>query len=283
MMTHGASIAIAQSDWPPIHCCAASSIDIKSPLEQFKSGVNISDIVCKEGLYLAIKSKGLEPTCLKSGTISKLASRGFLQYTNANNANYTTIIIPPGSENQVSHNTYSPDSATVVLGVNNTVQWVNQAETANTIAPDMPLTQNGKSFGSDGVIKPGQTYQFTFTEPGTFTYHTEPHPWMKGGITVLSQNTIITLAQNNQQINLQKGQHVVLNLGKTYDWSTNIRNYTVISRVPNIMVMQGVQGIFEAHNKGNTTLEATGDPPCLKATPRCAMPSILFQVNIIVS
>ncbi|HEX5458006.1 MAG TPA: plastocyanin/azurin family copper-binding protein [Candidatus Nitrosotalea sp.] len=256
---------------------------VPSPLEQFKSGVNISNMVCKEGLYLAIKSKNQEPTCLKAGTISKLASRGFLYHTNANNANYTTIIIPPGSENQASHNSYSPDSATVVLGVNNTVQWVNQAETANTIVPDMPLTQNGKSFGSDGVIKPGQSYQFTFTEPGVFSYHTEPHPWMKGSITVLSQTKIITLVDNNQQIDLQKGQRMVLNLGKIYDWNVNIGNDTVISRVPNIMVMQGVQGIFEAHNVGETTLEATGDPPCLKATPRCAMPSILFQINIIVS
>jgi hypothetical protein len=43
------------------------------------------------------------------------------------------------------------------------------------------------------------------------------------------------------------------------------------------MVMQGAQGLFEAHDKGNMTLEVTGDPFCLKATPRCGMPSILLS------
>ncbi len=265
----------------PIGVPFKSTLD--SPLKQFKSGVSLSDIVCNEGLYLVVKLHDQYPMCLKAGTISKLALRGFLYATDASDANYTTVIIPPGSEDQTSHNTYSPDMVTVVLGINNTIRWINQADTADTIVPDMPLIQNGKSFGSDGVIKPEQSYQFTFTEPGTFAYHTDPHPWMKGSVTVLSQTRSITLAQNNQQINLQKGQRVLLNLGQNYDWSLNIDNYTVISRVPNIMVMQGTQGIFEAHNQGETILAATGDPTCLKSTPRCAIASILFKVNIIVS
>jgi hypothetical protein len=94
---------------------------------------------------------------------------------------------------------------------------------------------------------------------------------------------IVTLDQNNQQITLQKGQRLLLNLGQNYDWSLNIDNDAVISRVPNVMVMQGTQGLFEAHAEGKTTLVATGDPFCLKATPRCGMPSILFKVNISVS
>lgn len=98
-----------------------------------------------------------------------------------------------------------------------------------------------------------------------------------------SSTKIITLDQNNQQINLQKGQRLLLNLGSNYDWSLNIDNNTVLSRVPNVMVMQGAQGLFEAHNAGKTALVATGDPICLKATPRCGMPSILFKVIIVVS
>jgi plastocyanin len=156
-----------------------------SPLEQFKSGVGMSDITCKEGLYLVVKSHNQDPMCLKAETISKLASRGFLYGTSVSNENYTTIIITPGSENQASHNTYSPDTATVIIGINNTVQWINQADVGNTIVSDIPTMQDGKPFDSDGVIKPGQSYVLTFTEPGTFTYHTEPHPWMKGTVIVL--------------------------------------------------------------------------------------------------
>ena len=155
-----------------------------APLKQFKSGVSTNDIVCNEGLYLAIKSHNLEPTCLKAGTISKLASRGFLYGINASETTNTTILIPPGSENPSSNKTYSPDVATVVLGINNTVTWVNQAKTAHNFAPDMPLQQDGKSFGSD-VLRPGGSYQFTFAEPGTFGYHGEPHPWQRGKVIVL--------------------------------------------------------------------------------------------------
>ena len=108
--------------------------------------------------------------------------------------------------------------------------------------------------------------------------------WAKStSATTSDSGKILTLGQNNQEIVLQKGERFLLNLGSNYDWSLNVGNNTVISRVPNVMVIQGAQGLFEAHNGGNTTLEATGDPPCLKATPRCGMPSILFKVNVSVS
>jgi len=49
------------------------------------------------------------------------------------------------------------------------------------------------------------------------------------------------------------------------------------------MVINGAQGIYKSHNLGATTLTAQGDPFCLSSIPRCAMPSILFKVNIIVT
>jgi plastocyanin len=149
---------------------------------------------------MAIKSD-LEPLCLKAGTISKLAPRGFFYGISANESQsyYTTILIPPGSEYDSSNKTYSPDVTTVVLGINNTVRWTNQAESANSIAADMSFEQDVKKFGSDGIIKPGQSYEFTFTKPGTFSYHGEPHPWQRGKIIVISsnQNTTPILDQNN--------------------------------------------------------------------------------------
>ena len=170
-----------------VPCNDLVSNHVPSPLKQFKSGVvaNGGFITCKPGFYFVLKSYDREPLCLKAGTISKLASRGFLFATSMSYDHHTTVIISPGSENPVSPNTYSPNIITIVLGINNTVRWVNQADAANTIVSDMPLIQNGKSFDSDGVIKPDQSYTFTFTEPGTFSYHTEPHPWMKGTVIVL--------------------------------------------------------------------------------------------------
>jgi plastocyanin len=98
-----------------------------------------------------------------------------------------------------------------------------------------------------------------------------------------TSNQIVTLAQNNQEIHLKNGQSFLLKLGNNYNWNVNISNQTVVSRVINMMVINGAQGIYEAHNPGTTTLTAQGDPLCLSSTPRCAIPSILFRVDIIVT
>jgi plastocyanin len=98
-----------------------------------------------------------------------------------------------------------------------------------------------------------------------------------------ASNQIVTLAQNNQEIYLKNGERFLLKLGNNYDWNIDIPDQTVVSRVINIMVINGAQGIYEAHNTGTTTLTAQGDPLCLNSIPRCAMPSVLFKVNITVT
>ena len=98
-----------------------------------------------------------------------------------------------------------------------------------------------------------------------------------------TSNQIVTLAQNNQEIHLKNGERFLLKLGNNYNWNINITDQDVVSRVINIMVINGAQGIYEAHNTGITTLTAQGDPLCLNSIPRCAMPSVLFRVNITVT
>ena len=80
---------------------------------------------------------------------------------------------------------YVPNKATVQLEIDNKVIWQNQDDTAHTVTPDVP-TSDGYSgeFGSPGVIKPGDTYEFLFTETQEIPYHCQPHPWMTGKITV---------------------------------------------------------------------------------------------------
>lgn len=48
-----------------------------SPLKQFKSGIDASDIVCNEGLELVIKSKVGSPACVKPASVKKLVSWGW--------------------------------------------------------------------------------------------------------------------------------------------------------------------------------------------------------------
>src|SRR5712692_8051398 len=48
-----------------------------SPLKQFKSGIMIKDIKCKQGFVLAIKKSDNSPACVKPDTAQKLVERGW--------------------------------------------------------------------------------------------------------------------------------------------------------------------------------------------------------------
>jgi len=80
---------------------------------------------------------------------------------------------------------YVPNKSTVELEFNNKVIWQNQDDTAHTVTPDVPYSDGySGEFGSSGVIKPGDTFEFLFTEPHEIAYHCQPHPWMTGKITI---------------------------------------------------------------------------------------------------
>jgi plastocyanin len=80
---------------------------------------------------------------------------------------------------------YVPNSPTVLLNVNNKVIWQNNDDTAHTVTPDHRHSDSySGDFGSSGVIKPGEVYEFLFTEPQEVLYHCEPHPWMTGSLSV---------------------------------------------------------------------------------------------------
>ncbi len=80
---------------------------------------------------------------------------------------------------------YVPNKASALLTINNNVIWQNNDDTAHTVTPDHRHadTYSG-DFGSPGVMKPGESYEFLFTEPQEVHYHCQPHPWMTGTIIV---------------------------------------------------------------------------------------------------
>lgn len=73
---------------------------------------------------------------------------------------------------------FSPQSVKVVIGVNNTVLWVSRSVSFDTVT-------GAGGVPSSGPIAPGQTYEYTFTKPGTYPYRCVYHPWMTGEVVVL--------------------------------------------------------------------------------------------------
>jgi plastocyanin len=84
---------------------------------------------------------------------------------------------------------YSPDVITVVIGVNNTVQWTNQDVAVHSV------TATNSTFSSAaGGMNSGDTYVYQFTSPGTFPYHCVYHAWMSGMVIVKAGNGTTTSA-----------------------------------------------------------------------------------------
>ncbi len=78
---------------------------------------------------------------------------------------------------------FSPGSISVRAGT--TVMWTNDEASAvpHTVTSGTPNAPSGM-FDS-GTLNPGQTFQFTFTTPGTFAYFCRIHgAAMTGTITV---------------------------------------------------------------------------------------------------
>lgn len=88
-----------------------------------------------------------------------------------------TVDISPGSYNVNETQTFVPDTLLVVIGVNNTVTWVNNDIAAHTV------TSTTGAFNS-GNISPGNGWAYTFTVPGVYEYYCTYHTWMKGTVLV---------------------------------------------------------------------------------------------------
>ncbi len=82
---------------------------------------------------------------------------------------------PQGSEVRVDNFSFNPGVLTIP--VNSAVTWVNKDDIPHVIASTDGLFKS-KALDTD------QTYSFTFTKPGTYSYFCSIHPKMVGKIVV---------------------------------------------------------------------------------------------------
>jgi plastocyanin len=67
-----------------------------------------------------------------------------------------------------------------VIGVNNTVYWVNDDSVVHTVTG---FRGSSPAFDS-GSMLPGAIFRYTFTVAGNYTYHCVYHAWMQGVVIV---------------------------------------------------------------------------------------------------
>lgn len=110
------------------------------------------------------------------GVIGIVASKNMKSTSSAN----TTKPVA-ASPNAVTIANYEFNPTPVMVKVGTTVTWTNSDIARHSIVSDDPQSQfapHGDLINQDGK------YTFTFTKPGTYKYHCEPHPYMHGTVVV---------------------------------------------------------------------------------------------------
>lgn len=71
--------------------------------------------------------------------------------------------------------------STISVNAGDTVRWVNDDAPPHKVVADSPSNIPGLE---SGMLNTGDSFSFTFNSAGTFGYHCQVHPSMKGTIIV---------------------------------------------------------------------------------------------------
>ncbi|MDE1843764.1 MAG: cupredoxin domain-containing protein [Thaumarchaeota archaeon] len=93
------------------------------------------------------------------------------------------VTIASGASKQAAGQKYfDPQEITVKTGT--TVSWTNADSASHTVTSGEPSDSNPGALFDSGLIKPGKTFQYTFTKTGSQDYFCSVHPWMTGKVSV---------------------------------------------------------------------------------------------------
>jgi len=90
----------------------------------------------------------------------------------------TTPEASAASTVEISNFAFAPATITVKKGT--AVTWTNKDSVSHTVTPD----EESMAFEGSELLAKDESYQFTFETAGTYTYHCQPHPQMKGTVIV---------------------------------------------------------------------------------------------------
>ena len=106
------------------------------------------------------------PSPVTQGTVSIVAGSG----------------ASPSATCVTTNNCFSPNPLTIAHGT--TITWQNADKVGHTVTSGKITDTNPGSLFDSGLVKPGNTFQFTFINSGTYYYFDTVHPWITGQIIV---------------------------------------------------------------------------------------------------
>jgi len=168
--------------------------------------------------------------------------------------------------------TFSPKTTTITQG--DTVTWVNRDNTNHQILAD-------RAQFVSAILRPKQTFSFTFNAAGTYTYKDELHPALKGTITVKGLPPTLTLAATSQfvvfgdkvtlsgAVSNHKGGESVTIYYQPYPQPNLIERATVLTAADgsfNFIVSPQILTTYQASWKG-----AFATPTTVQVQPRLSL------------
>jgi nitrite reductase (NO-forming) len=95
------------------------------------------------------------------------------------------ISIPPGAAKPENADiAYTPRELRIKAGAS--IKWTNNDSVMHTVTSG--VTKGRKRYPDNkfdsGFLRPGETFYYTFEEPGTYPYYCTPHPWATGVVIV---------------------------------------------------------------------------------------------------
>jgi plastocyanin len=128
-------------------------------------------------------SKPTKPLHMPSAAAANAAFlSGLLSSTSA--APAVANAATPSGAVQVSIQNYAFSPATLTVGVGTTVTWTNK-----DTAPHTVTVSSGPQMFASPTLQTGDTYTFTFTTPGTYSYYCAVHPSMTASVVVTGSPT----------------------------------------------------------------------------------------------
>lgn len=211
--------------------------------------------------------------------------------TEANSPTQTTSTPPGSARAAIQTITVNDNGRTIALqvgeqfllnlGDNLDWQWQIDDPTMVSRVPNVLTIR-----GSQGMFEARQPGQTTLTARGdppcrkvqptcmtpSFLFHAQIVVRANVAATPATTNSApntVTYTDNGQTITLHVGDHFLLKLGDQFTWNVSVSDPAIVSRVVNIAVVQGAQGVYQANKSGETTLSAAGLAVCppLKVCP----------------
>jgi len=91
---------------------------------------------------------------------------------------------PAANEVIIKDLRFNPPKLTVTAGT--TVTWRNEDQTAHTVTSDLNDTASAPAAAKfkSKILNPGDSFTHSFDAPGSYKYHCDIHPYLKGEVVV---------------------------------------------------------------------------------------------------